>query len=553
MTTTVINNYSTTAQVVTDTLLIGANGILAPAWPDVPITIASNYASVFVKGTVIGDTSNTIESQGFNNITVLVDEGGLVTGNYAIQLEGSSNTLENHGTINADNWAAAVWGYGAKVFNHGTMSGEAQNGSYSTLSVFGDYARVVNTGIINGGDYAVNLGGANTRLSNSGLISNGVYSGADTVEIVNHGTIEDSGTALTLSYTTSGAATGAVTVFNTGTISSATTAIDVGAAAGRNAEVVNAGTIRGDIELGGGNDRYDGSQGKLFGTVKLEGGNDVALGGDGAETMQGGDGFDSIEGHGGDDFLLGDAGEDTLEGGAGNDLLGGGDGADELIGGDGNDTVVGGAGGDLMEGGAGIDDLWYINSSVGVNVNMATGEAFGGDAQGDLFSGFERLFGSGHADTLTGSAGNDTINGFGGDDVVKGFNGNDLVRGWDGNDTIEGGAGRDILIGGQGFDSFRFAALTDSSASGSTRDIVRDFVQGEDVFDMVLIDAGAAAGDQAFAFRGALGFTGAGAELRYAQVNGNTLVLADTNGDKVADFSFLVLGTHALAASDFIL
>jgi Ca2+-binding RTX toxin-like protein len=207
-----------------------------------------------------------------------------------------------------------------------------------------------------------------------------------------------------------------------------------------------------------------------------------------------------------------------------------------------------------MDGGEGIDDLWYTGSAVGVNVNLTTGEAFGGDAQGDEFVNFERLWGSGQGDTLTGSAGDNTINGAGGNDLVAGGGGRDLVRGGDGNDTVEGGAGRDILIGEAGNDVFRFRALTESGTTAPTRDVIRGFTQGQDVIDLSLIDAHTGvAGDQAFAFRDVLPFSGTAPEVRYAHVNGNTLVTMDANGDTSVDMSLLLQGIHVLQATDFML
>ena len=106
-----------------------------------------------------------------------------------------------------------------------------------------------------------------------------------------------------------------------------------------------------------------------------------------------------------------------------------------------DDTIQGGAGADTMSGGGGNDTLSYSDSSFSdaalgkVNVNLATGAASGGDAAGDIFSGFENLTGSDYNDKLTGSAGANIINGR------------------LGNDILIGGAGADTLIGGGGTDT----------------------------------------------------------------------------------------------------
>ncbi|MDQ3559900.1 MAG: protease, partial [Pseudomonadota bacterium] len=70
---------------------------------------------------------------------------------------------------------------------------------------------------------------------------------------------------------------------------------------------------------------------------------------------------------------------------------------------------------------------------------------------------------------------------------------------------------------------------------------------------MIDADGNAADGDQAFAFRGTSGFTGAGGEVRYAQVNGNTIVSGDIDGDRVPDFQIRLDGVFSLTNGDFVL
>jgi len=174
----------------------------------------------------------------------------------------------------------------------------------------------------------------------------------------------------------------------------------------------------------------------------------------------------------GDDVLDGGAGRDTLIGGGGNDTLFGGDGDDTLYGDTGmgqtpgNDYLEGGRGADLLDGGMGIDTLGYASSSAGVNVDLATGAASGGDAYLDTFLNFENLTGSAFADILTGA---DDAN------VIQGLAGNDLINGAGGNDTLDGGQGDDVLTGGAGADTFLFAATTSSG-----HDTVTDFTVGVD-------------------------------------------------------------------------
>ena len=105
--------------------------------------------------------------------------------------------------------------------------------------------------------------------------------------------------------------------------------------------------------------------------------------------------------------------------------------ADTLTGDDGNNRIAGGAGADSLDGGDGSEDtLSYWNSSAGVTVNLATGTASGGHAEGDTFANFEQIVGSDHADSLTGDSGNNYIEGRGGADSIDGGDGADTLSYW---------------------------------------------------------------------------------------------------------------------------
>jgi Ca2+-binding RTX toxin-like protein len=255
-----------------------------------------------------------------------------------------------------------------------------------------------------------------------------------------------------------------------------------------------------------------------------------------------------------------------------NDVLIGNGAYNEINGYGGNDVVRGGAGGDFLDGASGVDALDYRDSAAGVIVNLFTLRAGGGDAQGDQFVNFENIYGSDHADTLVGdplanlllgNAGNDMASGAGGNDTVHGQDGNDSLLGGLGNDTLHGGAGNDLLNGGgqadrlygaEGADRFRYLATTDS-APGAQRDTIEDFSRAQhDRIDLAGIDANtAAAGNQAFTFRGTGGFTGVNGQLQYVVSAGDAIVRGDVNGDKVADFSIIVADETSLLATDFIL
>ncbi|MBM6593023.1 M10 family metallopeptidase C-terminal domain-containing protein [Microvirga pudoricolor] len=128
--------------------------------------------------------------------------------------------------------------------------------------------------------------------------------------------------------------------------------------------------------------------------------------------------------------------------------------------------------------------------------------------------------------------------------------GNDILRGGAGHDLLDGGAGRDKLFGGPGHDTFYFA-----SAKDAHRDIIQDFVQGEDRIHLSKIDAIAGGTkNEAFSFIGKHGFTTAG-QLHFTQdkTKGVTYIEGNINSDPAADFKIQVKGLHTFGAADFIL
>ena len=257
---------------------------------------------------------------------------------------------------------------------------------------------------------------------------------------------------------------------------------------------------------GGGHDRLIGGED----ADSLDGGadNDRLIGGEGADTLDGGAGRDvldyetsssgvtvnlatgtasggdaegdvfsnieGIAGSGHDDNLTGDSQGNRLEGRAGDDTLAGGGGADTLDGGEDNDRLSGGEGADILDGGAGRDVLDYETSSSGVTVNLTTGTASGGDAEGDVFSNFERIAGSRHDDDLTGDSGENLLKGRAGDDRLVGGRGDDRLMGGVGNDRLSGDEGADTLDGGEGQDVLDY----ETSSSGVTLNLATGAASG---------------------------------------------------------------------------
>lgn len=301
-------------------------------------------------------------------------------------------------------------------------------------------------------------------------------------------------------------------------------------------------------------------------------GNDTLLGGLANDTLIGGDGDDTLNGQGGLDTasyagavsavtvamvagaqntggagidtligienLTGSSFNDTLTGNAGTNILTGGNGADTMTGLGGNDTyIVDNVGDSVVEANVSGTDL--VQSSVSFSLGSQFIEKL-------TLTGSSNINGTGNTldNTLTGNSGNNVLNG---------GTGADTLLGEGGADTLIGGLGRDVMTGGAGADVFDFNAITETGTTGATRDVIIDFVQGSDKFDLSTIDANTVlAGNQAFTFIGAAAFSGVAGELR-ASGGSTTLVHGDVNGDMTIDFSITLTGVYALLASDFVL
>ncbi|WP_417624700.1 calcium-binding protein [Paremcibacter congregatus] len=271
-----------------------------------------------------------------------------------------------------------------------------------------------------------------------------------------------------------------------------------------------------DTLLGnGGNDFLYGEAGNdtLYGGAgldRLEGGvgADTLYGGDDADNLYGGFDNDILYGDAGNDVLQGDEGQDTLYGGAGNDtlygganndILHGGDGSNQLNGDDGDDLFVAGGGTDAFIGGSGLDTVDYSASSA-VTVDMLTNISSGGLAEGDTFTGIEKVLGTAEQDTikgdnaaniiyggamadqLYGNGGDDTIYGDGGDDIIYGGDGIDILYGGAGNDTIYGDGDSDTLYGGAGNDHLYGGVSSDALYGGDGDDILEAGDAGDHLY-----------------------------------------------------------------------
>ena len=253
-----------------------------------------------------------------------------------------------------------------------------------------------------------------------------------------------------------------------------------------------------------------------------DGGNNQLSGSGGHDTLYGDAGNDRLLGNTGNDALWGGRGSDTLWGGGGNDRLYGGHGGDTLEGGEGNDRINGGAGADLLIGGRGRDTLDYSWSvAAGVAVNLATGSASGGHAEGDTISGFEDVIGSENDDRITGHGGANELTGGGGSDVLIGSAGNDTLIGNAGDDTLWGGRDADTLWGGRGHDALAGGAGNDTLAGGEGN----DWINGGAGTDRLIGGAG----------RDTLDYTGSGAGVTVSLATG-MVSGGHAEGDTVSGF-----------------
>ncbi len=280
----------------------------------------------------------------------------------------------------------------------------------------------------------------------------------------------------------------------------------------------------------------------------------VIMGTHKADQLTGTGNANKILGEGGNDRLDGKDGNDTLWGGSGDNWIFGGAGDDRIVGGTDCDWIEGGAGGDTIIGGGYHGHLVYWSSRTGVQIDLSTGRAAGGDAQGDKFSGIIAVDGSEFRDVLTGNNSANWTIGLGGNDTLRGLGGADRVDGGAGNDFLSGGTGADTLIGGAGRDVFDFDSPADSGKTAASRDLIMDFARGSDRLDLSGIDANArAAGNQAFSFLGSKAFTGKAGELHYLRTGAGLVVEGDVNGDKTADFQITLQRLKLVGQSDFVL
>jgi serralysin len=258
--------------------------------------------------------------------------------------------------------------------------------------------------------------------------------------------------------------------------------------------------------------------------------------------------------------LFGTEFNDIIFGGLRDDQLLGLGGNDTLLGYDGNDRMEGGAGADILCGGPGTDRASYEHSGAGVFVNLATGRGYHGDAEGDVLSDIEDLYGSPYNDTLFGNDGPNTIWGDAGIENIRGGDGPDHLYGGAGDDRINGGGNNfsfdfgplfggtvsflagDVLEGDSGADTFIWTRITDTGVTPEGMDHIVDFrpmVDGDRI-DLNAIDANeTVTGYQPFTFIGGADFSAPG-QVRVIADGWDFIVGLNTDTDPEAEAAIRV-------------
>ena len=348
-----------------------------------------------------------------------------------------------------------------------------------------------------------------------------------------------------------------------------------------------------DITGFGGNDTINGSAGMAVARYEQDwshGGNQVGIvanldtvahGGQAAGTIR--DGFGDTDRVISVEIVLATFFDDTMFGGAGV-----------------HEVFEGFAGNDLIDGGASHDVARYnfdaqaagfaappgvgsgsarvlVNLSAAAavlgGVNVAAGTALDPFGDTDTLIRIEEVWGTEQNDimlagttatTFWGNLGNDSLTGGSAGDALLGDVGNDTLTGREGNDYLEAGNGKDRLLGGLGLDTlsggvnadtFVFKGLSDSGITAASRDVVTDFTDASDKFDVAGIDANAATGtNDAFTAFITGAFTAAG-QIRAQQSGADVILAFNTDADTGAEMTLLVLDATVaeFGLADFLL
>ena len=454
--------------------------------------------------------------------SINVAQTGMISANsYAILASGVTGELRvtNHGVIEA---STAIYAYGSAgnmiISNFGSILSTV-GGGYSIISGGGDDV-IVNYGTLSG---SIDTGAGNDRIDVHLGTFNGTVSGraGDDTYVITSGQIvteynDEVGIDTVICYGDYNLGgnfenlelAGLGRIGRGNSLDNVITGNELGnvLSGGRGDDQIQAGAGDDALRGGSGNDLLQSTQGSD--TLDGGDGNDTLILGIDPSQAIGGAGLDVVlflqndtaiaadlslasnpvtGGYAGLHTLSGIEGvwggqyDDTLIGSAeANDFFGY-VGDDVIDGMDGDDVIEGYAGADTLDGGRGNDTLSYAYAEAAVTVNLATNSTSGGDAAGDVISGFENLRGGLGGDTLIGSS---TAN------TLAGNEGADVLNGGAGYDVLDGGAGDDQLTGGIGRDVFRFTDEITRRTVGTTgfafgADTITDFQDGMDRISFV--------------------------------------------------------------------
>lgn len=147
----------------------------------------------------------------------------------------------------------------------------------------------------------------------------------------------------------------------------------------------------------------------------------------------------------------------------------------------GNDVLVGSAFDDELDGGEGLDGVSYTDETANVNVNLATGIAFGDSIGNDTLMNIEIVDSGEGSDILVANDTGSILRGMGGHDVITGGLGSDALEGGTGNDELIGGGGDgDVLYGNDGLDYLTGGLGNDYLQGGQGVDVLNGGDGGTD-------------------------------------------------------------------------
>ena len=313
-----------------------SDGTILALWTGAGLTLEGTLenvvlgsSSIFRSGAAVGSPS-ILSSGSFNSVT---NHGLIATlAGVAIGMLGGGNSIYNDSTIEGGSGGVFLGlngGVGDSVINYGTINaGNAQLPVFDArfnhaVQVEGDSSVVINHGSLaavaafGAGVHfgAPGFGGGGSRVENYGDITSAHFWGVDMFDLTNGGAVLfnqgliSGGIGAVRGSLSDDAVTNAGTVLGLVDLNSGNDRYD-----GRGGVVFGliTGGLGNDTMIGGAQDD------NLFGDV----GNDL---------MRGGAGDDTISASGGNDTIFGGIGDDTITGGTGRDLITGGAGADLFV------------------------------------------------------------------------------------------------------------------------------------------------------------------------------------------------------------------------------